>query len=301
MAMKDQEIQLESQKLFLEMTSLMSQQLQATQGVQKNLIQLAEGQKRICKVQEEQLKVQESQLEVQQSLKKDIEFLLQNAEKQAPHQQTQLDEIQKIREAAEAISEKTHHMEYRQFLNSSEYKDSMRGLHQFSKGDLWSLSSAQCKGIQSALEVGCGSYGDIVFQNDKRRAEHNVIHQHFQAALPDDPLWQTGCIALRQPRVQHHLLQNGVPPHLLERFQPGMGLLEKLRESSPMADTEGKPMTPEAIADWERKCQFDENRGLSADGWASASQVSADIQSAVTVPTVQEQQMNQDVPDSDML
>ena len=68
-----------------------------------------------------------------------------------------------------------------------------------------------------------------------------------------------------------------------------------------MADTEGKPMTPEAIADWERKCQFDENRGLSADGWASASQVSADIQSAVTVPTVQEQQMNQDVPDSDML
>ena len=301
MAMKDQEIQLESQKLFLEMTSLMSQQLQATQGVQKNLIQLAEGQKRICKVQEEQLKVQESQLEVQQSLKKDIELLLQNAEKQAPHQQTQLDEIQKIREASEAISEKTHHMEYRQFLNSSEYKDSMRGLHQFSNGTLWSLSSAQCKGIQSALSVGAACYGDIVNQNDQRRAEHNVVEAHFQAALPEDTLWQMGCVALRQPKVQQHLIQSGVPAHLLQPFQPGLVLLEKLRDASPMADTDGQPMTTQAMALWERKSQFNENRGRAAEGWTSASQVSADIQSAVAQPTHQDQQMNQDAADSQML
>ena len=300
MAMKDQQMQelvasqQESQKLLAEMSSLMAQQLEATKASQQLLIQLVDGQKCICKVLQGQSMGQEFQ-------KKDVEGILQNNEKQLGQLQKLSEEVQQVRENTESISQKTHAMEYRQWLGSSEYKDSLRGLDQFSRGDLWSLSNAQCRGVQSALEVGCASYGDIVVQNDKRRAEHNVVQEHFQAALPAEELWQTGCVALRQPKVLQHLVQNGVPQHLLNQFQPGMALLEKLRDASPMADTDGQPMTPEAIQDWERKTQFDERRGRAADGWASASQVSADIQSAVAQPNTQVQQMDQDVEDSQVL
>ena len=300
MAMKDQQMQelvasqQESQKLLSEMLSLMSQQLKATQGCQQTVIQLADGQKRVCKVLE-------AQFQVQESAKKEVEGILQNSENQLRQLQTQSEELQKVWENTEMISQKTHAMEYRQWLSSSEYKDSLRGLDQFSRGDLWSLSKAQCKGVQSALEVNCASYGDIVIQNDKRRAEHNVVEEHFQAALPEYSLWQTGCVALRQPKVLQHLVQNGVPQHLLNRFQPGMVLLEKLRDAAPMADTDGQMMTPEAVEEWELKTQFDERRGRTADGWTSASQVSADIQSAVAQPNTQVQQIDQDVEDSQVL
>ena len=136
--------------------------------------------------------------------------------------------------------------------------------------------------------MGAACYGDIVHQNDQRRAEHYVVEEHFKEALPEHELWQMGCVALRQPKVQQHLIAQGVPANLLQRFQPDMVLLEKLRDASPMADTDGQPMTPQAIAAWERKSQFNENRGRAAEGWTSVSQASAD------------QQMNQDAEDSQM-
>ena len=251
------------------LVDVMERQYAQGENTQKTLTMLLEA-------QQEQLKVQESQLEVQQSVKKDIELLLQHAEKQALLEKTQFEQLQKIRAAADISADKLGHMEWRQWLNSSEYKDSLRALHQFSQGTLWSLSSSQCKGIESALSVGASCYGDLVLQNDQRRAEHNVVQEHFKEALPEHELWQMGCVALRQPRVQQHLIAQGVAAHLLQRFHPDMVLLEKLRDASPMADTNGQPMTPQAIADWERKIQFDENRGKAAGGWTSVSQASED-------------------------
>ena len=86
------------------------------------------------------------------------------------------------------------------------------------QGTLWTLSKSQAKGVQSALEMGCSSYGELVFQCDKRRAEHQVVATHYSKALPEDDLWQTGCIAIRQPSVQQQLIQNGVPQTLLNQF-----------------------------------------------------------------------------------
>jgi hypothetical protein len=103
-----------------------------------------------------------------------------------------------------------------------------------------------------------------------------VVEDHYSQALPTDQLWQTGCIAIRQPKVQEHLIQNGLPPKMLEQFAASVSLLEKLRDAPVMADTSGEAMSSEAVQEWEQKAQFNQKRGEAADGWASASQVSQD-------------------------
>ena len=91
-------------------------------------------------------------------------------------------ELQTISQNTDTLSHKLNAMEYRQWYNSSEQKDSIRAMDQFSRGDNRTLSNAQCKGVQVALEGSCASYGDIVVQCDKRRAEHQVGEDHYKDA-----------------------------------------------------------------------------------------------------------------------
>ena len=250
---------------------LMERQLAQGENTQKTLTLLLEGQ---LQVQHAMVSLQETIVEVAKSQKTDQEKISQNTK---------------------TISDKVYAMEHRQWYNSSEQKDSLRAMDQYSRGDNWTLSKAQVKGVQTALEGGCASYGDLVVQCDKRRAEYQVVEDHYKEALPADQLWQMGCIALRQPKVQEHLVQNRLPRMVLEQFSPSVSLLEKLRDAPAMANTSGEAMSSSAVQEWESKAQFNLKRGDAADGWASASQVSADIQSAVAQP------MDQDVEDSQVL
>ena len=210
-------------------------------------------------------------------------------------------ELQTINQNTGTISHKIHAMELRQWYHSTEQKDCLRAMDQYSKGVNWTLSKAQVRGIQNALESGSTCYGDLVTECDRRRAEHQVVQNHYKDALPADQMWQMGCIALRCPKVQEQLIQNGLPRILLDQFAPSLSLLEKLRDAPAMADVSGAAMSSDDVQAWEQKAQFNGKMCDAVDGWASSSQVSADIQSAVAQPTDQDQQMNQDVADSQML
>ena len=238
-----------------------------TEGFQKTLTQLADGQSQL----------QEAIKELSQTVS------------------DQSKDIQALKKNSDTITTKTDAMEYRQWYNSGEQKDCLRAMDQFARGTLWTLSKSQAKGVQSALEMGCSSYGELVFQCDKRRAEHQVVATHYSKALPEDDLWQTGCIAIRQPSVQQQLIQNGVPQTLLNQFSPGVALLEKIRDAPPMADTSGQVMSNENVQQWEGKVLFNQRAAEACDGWASASQVSMEYHTAEgqNQNIEQDSQMNQ--------
>ena len=253
------------------LVDVMERQLAQGENTQKTLTLLLEAQ---LEVKHVIVSLQETIVEGAKSQKMDLESISQNTK---------------------TIKDKVYAMEHRQWYHSSEQKDSLRAMDQYSRGDNWTLSKAQVKGVQCALECGCASYGDFVVQCDKRRAEHQVVEEHYKEALPADELWQTGCIALRQLKVLEHLVQNGLPRILLDQFAPSVSVLEKIRDAPAMADTSGEAMSSAAVQEWEQKAQFNQKRGEAADGWTNSSQVSAVIQSAVAQP------MDQDVEDSQVL
>jgi hypothetical protein len=276
-------------KILTDIKSLMERQLVVSEGIQKNMVQLASGQARLhgslgC------LRESFGDLKLQQQL-------------QGGSQMTKMtesfSELQNIQMNSANMSRRLDCMELRQCYNSSEHKDSLRGLGQYAKGDSWTLSKAQAKGVQNALEQGLTSYGDIVVSCDRRRAEYQVVEGHIEAALPRGELWRTGCVALRMPTIQAALIAHGVPEVLLRQFVPGADLLEHLRDGPVMANTQGEAMTQNDIQHFERETLFNQRTSDQADGWASVSQISTGaVENQNMQPDGEMEQSSQGIPDS---
>jgi hypothetical protein len=95
---------------------------------------------------------------------------------------------------------------------------------------------------------------------DKRRAEHQIVKEHYAQNLPRLEFFQTGEIGLRCPSVHAELIQRGVDPKDLAPFAPDEELLQKLTDGVQMVNTDGQPMSLDYQEWWRKRVQFTPKR-----------------------------------------